>query len=121
MLYRHDNEQYDELNSENDFYYFIDNHKKKIKYNDMINSSSLKIKLLNKFLMQLLITHNNGIIRLIISVCHYTKICAYSVKYFNDECYFNKLETPIIEQLFNINLTENEKYKKIIDFNVLYI
>ena len=53
------NEQYDELNSENDFYYFIDNHKKKIKYNDMINSSSLKIKLLNKFLMQLLITHKN--------------------------------------------------------------
>ena len=117
----HDNEKNDEFDNENDFYYFIDNHKKKIKYNDIINSSSLKIKLLNKFLMQLLINNKNGIIRLIIGDCHRTKICAYSVKYFNEECYFNKLEKPIIEQLFNINLKEDEKYKKILDFNVSYI
>jgi hypothetical protein len=116
-----ENAKHYELDNENDFYYFIDNRKKKIIYNDIKNSSSLKIKLLDTLLMNILITHKNSIVRLIIGDTNFTKICAYSVKYSNEECYFNKLEKPIIEQLFNINLSDDEKYKKILDFDVIYI
>ena len=109
------------IENDEDFYYFIENNKKKIKYNDLVNSSSLTIKNLNKILMKLLVKYSNGIVRLIIGSGDYTKICAYNIKYFDNECYFKKLEHVVIEQLFNVNLSEFEKYKRFIDFKNVYI
>ena len=110
-----------DIENDEDFYYFIENNKKKIKYNDLVNSSSLTIKNLNKILMKLLVKYSNGIVRLIIGSGDYTKICAYNIKYFDNECYFKKLEHVVIEQLFNVNLSEFEKYKRFIDFKNVYI
>ena len=110
----------DDVNSGDEFYYFIEN-KKKIKYNDLVNSKCININNLDKILMKYLNKYKNGIVRLIIGDNEYTKICAYNVKYYNDECYFKKLDQPIIEQLYNINLSDIEKYKRSVDFKYIYI
>ena len=71
--------------------------------------------------MQFINTNNNTIVRLIIGSNEFTKTCAFNVKFINNECYFKKLEDPIIEQLFNINLTPVEKYKRFIEFKNIFI
>lgn len=109
-----------DINNSNEFYYFIEN-KKTIKYNDLVNSSVLTIHNLNDILMNYISIKKNSIVRLIIGDNEFTKICAFNVKFYNNECYFRKLEHPIIEQLFNINLSTIEKYKKFIDFKYVFI